>query len=336
MEESDSLYIEIIVKYLDQSAGKEEMEELLNWLKADKENRKTFDELKDIWYSSKAAIGNDIETEIALEKLHEHIRLKIDEKKQRKQRRHKTFIASGIAASLLIILSLVFFTDHQSISDQKEIVMMNRVIAPSGTKVDVVLPDGSHVWLDSSSELTYPESFAEGQRTVSVTGKAFFNVVKDSLSPFTVNTKKMMITVLGTSFEVSDFNQENIAETTLRTGKIKVKLEGLDQTLILKPDEKLSYSGKENNFKIEPVNAQVLSIWANKEFRVENQTLAEIIPSLEQWYKIKIDCPDDLAQKTKVDFVVTDETKEQLFKVLAIVAPIRYTINENHISIQNK
>lgn len=239
----------------------------------------------------------------------------------------------AIAASLLLFLSIggmFHFT-----KDRKE---QYRYVIASGVRSieSVTLPDGTLVQIGPNSRLVYPSHFDGETRDVELTGQAFFNVAQDKKKPFTVHTKNMNVTALGTAFEVFNYEYENRLETILLEGKVKVGLEDSDspkrKEIILTPDEMLIYDKLSKTYKVKSVNAGNYSGWRKQGvLTFENEQLSMIISRLEPWYGRKIICPKTISDKYRFTFKVRDESLERILFILSNSSPIKYKeINDNY------
>lgn len=238
----------------------------------------------------------------------------------------------AVAASCLLILGIGNAVLHTSEQAAPPVF-----IASSGIQNMqlVTLPDGSVVQMGPCSKLTYPAHFVGEKREVKLEGQAFFEVTKDKNKPFVVKSNEMEVTVLGTSFEVFNYEQENKIETILLTGKVKVNLLGKDKKneVILSPNEKLTLSKNTQQVLIEKVDANKYSAWRNYGIlSFENEKLSMIIPRLEKWYGRKITCTQDIADKYRFTFKVRDESLERILLMFSKSSPVGYTkVGENYM-----
>lgn len=240
-------------------------------------------------------------------------------------KRYLYYKAYSIAASILILFGIGGLSWMLT---QAPPVITTMHITTSGIQnmESVVLPDGSIVQMGPGSKLIYPSEFVGKKREVQLEGQAFFDVIKDKSKPFVVKTKDMDVTALGTAFEIFSYNQENNVEAILLNGKIKVDIiqNNHQKQLILSPDEKLSLSRRDNEIKIEKVNASKYSDWRNHGIlSFENEKLSMIIPRLEQWYGRKVLCQRDIADKYRFTFKVRDESLERILYMLNSSSPIK-------------
>lgn len=168
-------------------------------------------------------------------------------------------------------------------------VAFNTIQTPRGGQYQVVLPDGTKVWLNAASSLKYPEVFMGNTRTVELSGEAYFEVSKNKAMPFHVKSKFQDVEVLGTHFNINSYMDEQTIKTTLLEGSVKVS--NLKSLKILKPSQQ-SIAGISENSLIKlasEVDTDDETAWKNGLFQFNNSDLKIILNQLERWYDIKID-----------------------------------------------
>lgn len=158
----------------------------------------------------------------------------------------------------------------------------NTIIVPRGGEYSLVLADGSRVWLNSETELTYPAVFSKQERHLILKGEAFFEVARDSSRPFIVESRHNRVEVLGTRFNVSAYDECSLVKTTLLQGSVNIS-NGQDQ-LKLRPGEQGICS--ENGLELHPVDAKMIVSWVYGTFEFENMPLGEITDQLGRWYDV--------------------------------------------------
>lgn len=166
--------------------------------------------------------------------------------------------------------------DGKLIYGKTDIVVYNTMTTPNGGQYQLTLPDGTHVWLNAASSITYPTAFTGNRREVSITGEAYFEVTKDPAKPFRVKTYKDSITVLGTNFNVHAYADESFVKTSLLEGSVKIG------NSILKPGE--AYL----NGKVSTANVTQDVAWKNGLFNFNNADLPSVLRQLERWYDIRM------------------------------------------------
>ena len=159
----------------------------------------------------------------------------------------------------------------------------NTVSTPRGGKWRIILPDGTAVWLNAASSIDYPASFTGSKvRRVELKGEAYFEVAKDKVHPFIVNTGNQEVEVLGTHFNVNSYADELSAKTTLLEGRIRIT--GGGQQKILKPGEQAILNG--TVLQISAADLETAVAWKNDEFVFKGESIKEIMRVLARWYDI--------------------------------------------------
>jgi transmembrane sensor len=176
---------------------------------------------------------------------------------------------------------LVYSDSH---GKRPEKPLYNLVTVPRGGQYQVVLPDGTRVWLNAASSLRFPTAFTGAERQVELTGEGYFAVAGDRQHPFIVSFNHMQVQVLGTEFDVMAYNDEPAAQTTLATGSVRVR-SGSAGT-ILEPGNMAEW--KNNKFNVSHADVQQVTAWRSGEWSFENVDLPVIMRQLGRWYDIDI------------------------------------------------
>lgn len=178
----------------------------------------------------------------------------------------------------------VVFIDRQLEEGEREI-KYNKVEIPRGGEYQIVLGDGTRVYLNAQTELRFPESFASSeQRLVYLSGEAYFEVTKDPSKPFIVQCKDYAVKVLGTSFNVNSYEGDETSKTTLATGKVEIDMDG--KQTILNPGQQAIIKNGEVNVK--EVDVEVYTTWMFDNFRFQSESIQEIMTKLSRWYAIDV------------------------------------------------
>ena len=159
----------------------------------------------------------------------------------------------------------------------------NRVATPRGGEFRITLADGTQVWLNAESELSYPVAFAGGRREVELRGEAYFEVARDAARPFIVKTAAMDVRVLGTSFNVCAYPEEQ-AQATLVEGSVAVD-DGREER-VLEPGEQLSRD-VDGTVAVRKVDTEAYGEWRNRQFVFEDDLLGTVLGKLERWYDVE-------------------------------------------------
>lgn len=174
-------------------------------------------------------------------------------------------------------------------TNASDIVAYNTMTTPRGRQFQLTLPDGTGVWLNAASSITYPVSFSGSNRKVTITGEAYLEVARNNQQPFLVDVDgKSQVEVLGTSFNINSYSDEESIRTTLIDGSIKVSKAG--QSAILKPGQQadiIPSSGSSINIMNDTDLEKTLA-WKNGLFNFNGATLPTVMRQLERWYNIKV------------------------------------------------
>ncbi len=189
----------------------------------------------------------------------------------------------------------------------------NTLSTPRGRLFHVTLPDGSGVWLNAASSLRYPTSFNNEDRTVELTGEAYFDVTPMAGKPFTVKTgNRQEVLVLGTQFNVSAYPEDPVTATTLLQGKVSV------QRRVLQPGQQARVSGYTNALQIITADTSQVMAWRNGMFNFENADFREVMQQLERWYDIDVIYENGIPPLRFGGKMERSLTLQQLTRILAI------------------
>ncbi|WP_134088506.1 FecR family protein [Olivibacter sp. XZL3] len=169
----------------------------------------------------------------------------------------------------------------------------NTLSTPKGGQYQVILSDGTKVWLNAASSLSYPTVFTGNERKVLLKGEAYFEVAKNEKQPFKVLTDRQELVVLGTHFNINSYEDEPDIKTTLLEGSVKVSALQTKQTILLKPGEQsaLKKSGK---LKVDQINAENAVAWKSGLFQFQGSSIQEALRQMARWYDITIDFEGDV------------------------------------------
>jgi transmembrane sensor len=262
---------------------------------------------------------------------------------------------AGLAASK--------FTGKPADSVAEQVPEFCEVSVDYGSKSQINLPDGTKVKLNSGSKLTYPPDFGNSMRTVHLEGEAFFDVAKDTACPFFVNTHSISIKVLGTSFNVKSYTEENIIETTVESGTIEIYHElatnqpvmdrppvavlgKSDKATFVKDVSSISISSglaasenhsntvKKAGILVESqIETDLYTAWKDNVLKFKGEKFEDIAIKLERWYGVNIEIRHKTLKGEYFTGQFDTETIEQALDALRLTAPFRYSITKNEIVI---
>ncbi|MCR4032041.1 MULTISPECIES: FecR family protein [Flavobacterium] len=201
----------------------------------------------------------------------------------------------------------------------------NSLIVPVGGIYAVNLSDGTKVWLNSKSTLKYPVEFSGNTRNVTLEGEAYFEVSKDPKAPFTVKTKSGNVTVLGTHFNVSAYEEDKNFETTLAEGKVKVSED--NQTVVLNPGQQAR--SKNAGLSVVDVDPSVYTAWKDGKFYFENENLKNILTKMARWYNFNVKFEQKALEQIKfTGIVLKDEPIDRFLDVISKSSNVKYKITK--------
>lgn len=209
-------------------------------------------------------------------------------------------------------------------------IAYNTLNNPRGSKViDMILSDGSHVWLNAGSSVTYPIAFAANERNVSITGEAYFEVVHNVAMPFTVRKGETTITVLGTHFNVNAYDDETETRITLLEGAVRVSNRNSEE--LLKPGQQARVS---SGIKvIDDADMEQVTAWKNGRFYFNNTDIKTIMRQISRWYNVEIVYEGEPAETLLGGVVSRKENVSHLLKILEATGKVHFTIEGEKIII---
>lgn len=281
-------------KFLSGNMTSEESEDFKLWIESSPENEKLFKENKKLWDVSGHYFSPD-----QIQKDKEKVLQKVQSKQTiQLTRARRTLLLYKFAAILAIPITFAlswYFITSSSKNDLVAPEMLCEIVAPKGNVAKCILPDGSEVWINAGSSVSYNTSvFNQQIREVQLTGEAYFEVAKNQEIPFRVSTSIANILVTGTSFNVKAYPESNEFETILAEGGIEMELKNKShQKLLLQPGERAVYNSDELNIRVEKVDAEYYTSWRNGELLFKDATLNDLVSELERIYDIKFYLKDE-------------------------------------------
>ena len=176
------------------------------------------------------------------------------------------------------------YTSTDSVAPEK--VEFNTLVIPRGSEYNVVLADGTKVFLNAGSEISYPVVFAGDKREVKLKGEAYFEVRKDERRPFFVQAGDVQIQVLGTSFNVTAYPGRGRIETTLEEGKIQ--LTDGRESVEVSPGKQAIYDIEDGRFEVKQVDTKLYTAWKDGYYKFDQMTLEDIMETLALWYDLNV------------------------------------------------
>ncbi|TDX00877.1 FecR family protein [Dinghuibacter silviterrae] len=218
----------------------------------------------------------------------------------------------------------------------------SEIATRKGSRSRISLPDGSLVWLNADSRISYPDNFKGTKREVFLTGEAFFDVTKDAARPFVLHAGPVEIHVLGTRFDVRSYPREKKVETLLLHGSIEVTIRN-QRKILLKPNQKLSVSTDNNeapNKKTDTVSlgvghpqvgdsSAIETLWVENKLAFESETLDVVAGDIERWYNVEVRIRNERLRTLRFTGVFEDQGLQEVMEALKLTGRFNYTIIGN-------
>ena len=313
-------YIDLIYKSFSGDLSAEEQNQLDNWLSESDANRKEADVLKKTWELS-SNFSKDFEVNLDTEFAQLQNRIDADEKENVKEAVVKTMPVArkntwwkplSVAAAILLLAG-AFFVFNQN-SETVEMLAMETL---DGEIKEVSLADGSKVWLNENSTLTYPDAMNGEERRVVLKGEAFFDITKNPSKPFIIDTRDAEVKVLGTSFEVRAMDDETKTEVVVKTGKVSLGKKNEVKPLILTKNQKGVYNNKTQGYVRSDVKNLNSISWQSKTIEFNDVTLEKVLNDLENHFDIKVTLENEDLLKCKFNSIFIDKDQEHILKTIS-------------------
>lgn len=299
---------ETLQHYIEGKLIQQQKEEVAEWLDADEKNMHEYLQLRGIY---DAVVWNEPEGQSSF--MH-----------GKKIGLWKEFIK--IAAVFIIAFGCSYF--FISRQDNDPAIVMQTVYAPAGQRAEVLLADGTKVWLNAGTSLTFPNQFKDGERRVTLDGEAYFEVTKDESSHFIVSAEDYQVKVLGTEFNMKAYRLNNYFETALIKGSVEVVSNHTHEKIVLTPNTYVYV--EDGKFIQAALQDMDQFLWKEGIIAFEGESVKNIFEKLELYFDVKID-----VQNTKIlDFPYTGKFRtkdgvEHALKVLQLRHKFTYSKNND-------
>lgn len=174
---------------------------------------------------------------------------------------------------------------YHSDTESSQQVVYNTLATPSGGQYQLILPDGSKVWLNAASSIHFPTVFKGNERHVTVTGEAYFEVAKNAAMPFTISVKDMEVKVLGTHFDIMAYDDESTMNTTLLEGSVKVSQGNLVRMLVPGQQSNIDKTG---SIKVTDAAVEEVMAWKNGWFQFNAHDIKTVMRQISRWYNVEV------------------------------------------------
>ena len=336
MEEENKHIDELIANYLTEGLDKNALDELKTWIAASAENQQYFIRQREIWFS---AVSREAASVYDKDKAFEKFRNRVESQKEIQSTSRRGFSLSALwryAAVVAIIIAVGCISYWQGEVNVKDTFADISVEAPLGSKTKLYLPDGTLVWLNAGSRMTYSQGFGVDNRKVELEGEGYFEVKRNEKIPFFVKTKDLQLQVLGTKFNFRDYPEDHEVVVSLLEGKVGLNnLLREEKEAVLSPDERAVLNKANGLLTVESVTASNASQWTDGYLFFDEELLPDIAKELERSYNVKIHIANDSLKTFRFygNFVRREQNIQEVLEALASTEKMQYKIEERNITI---
>ncbi len=315
----------LIFKYLSGDITEDELSALDKWKSENDQNQAEFDDSVEVWRrTGDFQFPVKIDTRQALAEVHVRSGMQ-------RQNVYRFTIIQQIAA--VLVLSVLFSALYIYITGHKiaDPAYYQEVYAAYGTRTNIRLPDGSFVFLNSGSSLSFPNQLGKtGERRVKLKGEGYFKVAKDSERPFFVETEKLSVKALGTEFNVNAYSPGAQIDVALIEGKVAIRRDGMkngDADLILEPYELAHLDAASDKLTKELIRDPVkYTGWTEGKMVFKDDPIQDVVRRMENWYHVEIRIHDQQLLNYRFTGTFVDETLEEILNTFSLTSPLHYEI----------
>lgn len=324
--------INLVEKFLSNSISREEMRRLLQAYQQKQISEKQLDDYYAVKWRNAGQYSSLFADESkgrVWKQFQQHMHQRLQKSPKQKSR---WILYASVAAVALLFYMLGFAIHLTREGAQQELVVM----VENGQKASVQLPDGSHVQLNSASELRYPPDFGKKDRTVKLTGEAYFDIKSNPDNPFIVQTHSgFQAKALGTKFNIKSYPDDKEITGTLIEGCIEVSSPQFSE--VLNPNERILFDTKDMTFyKSRMHNANDAIFWMTGQFVFDKETLENIAKILERMYNVTFSFASPDIKEIQYSGKIKNNSMENVLNLITIVSPLQYTITGLHITFSKK
>lgn len=322
---------DIIIRYLENRCSEEDFVLINEWMKESDENAGELFRMEEIYQLGKFPF----EEENLVVRAERRLGRRLEQENQKKQEVFKLRSVLRYAAAIVGVMVLAAGLAYWFRNKAEELVVAS---AAHGQVREMLLPDGTKVWLNQSSVLKYPRAFEGKERHVYLDGEAYFEVARNHEKPFMVKSPAMDVRVLGTSFNIKCRPDNSFAETTLIEGEVEVKDKSDKGRITLLPGQKAVLNRVTGRMQVKQVDPKMEIVWHNDLIPFEKSSIFQIAAALERFYGVKIILsPDVDSTNTYSGVLKKKDNIESVLNSLRNSIPFNYKkVDDNNIFISSE
>jgi ferric-dicitrate binding protein FerR (iron transport regulator) len=255
-------------------------------------------------------------------------------------RRFRIFFEYMVRTAAVLFIPLLIGSSYFFIRQQNRQVpsgvAQQEITSPVGVRSQIVLPDGSRVWLNAESTIRFPVPFNPRKRVVELQGEAFFDVVKNSSVPFEVEAEKVRVLVTGTRFNLKAYGEDDEVEVVLKDGRVSMGTgkPSVENNVVMNPGERAVFVKESGKLAVKKEKIDKYIAWQQGKLVFDETPMTEVAEMLERWYGVDVEVNDPEVRKYRINTTFENTPLHQVLELLALSSPIdiRYipaTIDEN-------
>ena len=317
---------DIIIRYLENRCSEEDFVLINEWMKESDENAGELFRMEEIYQLGKFPF----EEENLVARAERRLGRRLEQENQKKQEVFKLRSVLRYAAAIVGVMVLAAGLAYWFRNKAEELVVAS---AAHGQVREMLLPDGTKVWLNQSSVLKYPRAFEGKERHVYLDGEAYFEVSKNPKKPFRVKANGVTIRVLGTHFNVNAYAADSLVETTLLEGSVSVSNNANGKQMILKPNETAIYRKSTGILSMHiNANAQNEISWREGVLSFNDISMGEIARQLSHHFNVTIQIKSEQLRNYKLNArFKQNETLEEILEMLAPIVGFTYHMPQSNL-----
>lgn len=306
-------------KYLDNNCTDEEFQSFVDLFSSPENSQVLEENMEEDWVKGSSVEVPDLSSTL----YRVHYEINRQEKVRSLPSRLMNYLYRA-AAILLVPLAIAYWIQLQKQDNETEV--MQTISTPLASKTSFELPDGSKVWLNSGSSISFPKQFSGSARNVRLSGEAYFDVKKGE-KPFHVETEHFRIGVLGTAFNVMAYSHE-IPEVTLERGKISLETSSRKHETLV-PGQQAIIDTISHSITLKEVDTNIYSSWTRNQLIFKEEPMGSVVKRLERWYNIRIVVGDVSLLRIPITANIEFEPIGEVMELMDLTLPVRYTYDKD-------
>lgn len=334
---------DLLGKYLADEISEKEKIIVQNWINESERNAQEFEFHKKAWTETQIHFKSS-DSEVVFKNIlntiddQQELNFTDPQRSATKKLKQRFIFIAKVAASLLLFATTLYYINTAIHVSKSPDIAIKTIYKHNfnGQKSKIYLPDGSEVWLNADSKISFPEKFSQDKREVELIGEAFFNVTENPVQPFIVYTGKVSTTVLGTSFNVTAFENEPTIYVALKSGKVKVevKTEAGNEAMFLEPGEAIKYNKHNAKALKEEFDQGLLLGWKDGIIVFKDAEFDEIVNTLSRWYGVQFDIKNRNHDAWSYTGSFDNAVLDNVLQSISFTKEFSYEIKQKNVTIK--